>query len=443
MACEDDDVVSESASSSENPTPSSEVIIDAESHEAPSSESNASVEDSQSTSDVESGEDEMSEDESNDGHCKIPKRRKCLKRKKEKAKKVVDSCQKLSHRHKAAQCDSSQHFDASSSGDSSEKQISEPSVSNNEEREIEESEESSHAADASDSSNTNTTPQSRPPSAQDWSLSEDEQLRGMKEDEREITWKDIGAALGRRPSDAKARWKYLKTQPRLFSSEEARRSNDNGDSDAIAKQRKQRGHRKTPIETKQDGPTSMARGHRGKPRNDKVAAENKAARSKASTTAKSTNFQSGDEPSSEAGSDGEAANSDSNSSTYVGNARYDSLEQEHRHQRRYLHRHIYARLYPPTISPQADDFLSPDDCAILATMHSRHELSRWLEMQANFYNVTGRMLPLSVIRQRCERAGAAQSAEPALAEATLSAEARDQVERWVTQILEERGDSRT
>ncbi|GKT49277.1 uncharacterized protein ColSpa_09458 [Colletotrichum spaethianum] len=42
------------------------------------------------------------------------------------------------------------------------------------------------------------------------------------------------------------------------------------------------------------------------------------------------------------------------------------------------------------------------DDKILASLVSRREATKWLEMQANFYNVTGRMVPLHMIKARCE-----------------------------------------
>ncbi|GKT58900.1 hypothetical protein ColTof4_10099 [Colletotrichum tofieldiae] len=82
-------------------------------------------------------------------------------------------------------------------------------------------------------------------------------------------------------------------------------------------------------------------------------------------------------------------------------------------QERYIRRHVNPALYPPRPLPAmppsnaikppspADKRQRRDD-KILASLVSRREATKWLEMQANFYNVTGRMVPLHMIKARCE-----------------------------------------
>ncbi|KAK1989404.1 hypothetical protein LZ30DRAFT_776136 [Colletotrichum cereale] len=82
-------------------------------------------------------------------------------------------------------------------------------------------------------------------------------------------------------------------------------------------------------------------------------------------------------------------------------------------QERYIRRHVNPALYPPLSYPlmpppnavrppsNADKRQRRDD-KILASLVSRREATKWLEMQANFYNVTGRMVPLHMIKARCE-----------------------------------------
>ncbi|KZL81995.1 hypothetical protein CI238_06143 [Colletotrichum incanum] len=82
-------------------------------------------------------------------------------------------------------------------------------------------------------------------------------------------------------------------------------------------------------------------------------------------------------------------------------------------QERYISRHINPALYPPRPSqlmpppnvikpPSHADKRQRRDDKILASLVSRREATKWLEMQANFYNVTGRMVPLHMIKARCE-----------------------------------------
>ncbi|KAJ0168687.1 hypothetical protein CTA2_1589 [Colletotrichum tanaceti] len=85
-------------------------------------------------------------------------------------------------------------------------------------------------------------------------------------------------------------------------------------------------------------------------------------------------------------------------------------------QERYIRRHVNPTLYPPappfssslmappkTANPPSDlDKRQRRDDKILASLVSQREATKWLEMQANFYNVTGRMVPLHMIKTRCD-----------------------------------------
>ncbi|KAK1968429.1 hypothetical protein LY78DRAFT_701539 [Colletotrichum sublineola] len=82
-------------------------------------------------------------------------------------------------------------------------------------------------------------------------------------------------------------------------------------------------------------------------------------------------------------------------------------------QERYIRRHVNPALYPPIsypLMPPPNAVCPPSDedkrqrrnDKILASLVSRREATKWLEMQANFYNVTGRMVPLHMIKARCE-----------------------------------------
>ncbi|KAI3533562.1 hypothetical protein CSPX01_12635 [Colletotrichum filicis] len=88
-------------------------------------------------------------------------------------------------------------------------------------------------------------------------------------------------------------------------------------------------------------------------------------------------------------------------------------------QERYIRRHIHPALYPPAPAashkrkrplpppanrraPSPADRQQRRDDATLAAVVSKREATKWLEMQANFYNATGRMVPLHMIKSRCE-----------------------------------------
>lgn len=48
--------------------------------------------------------------------------------------------------------------------------------------------------------------------------------------------------------------------------------------------------------------------------------------------------------------------------------------------------------------PEPDEVFDEDDCILLALADSRRRENRWLDIQADYYNVTGRMVPFEVLR---------------------------------------------
>lgn len=88
----------------------------------------------------------------------------------------------------------------------------------------------------------------------------------------------------------------------------------------------------------------------------------------------------------------------------------DSTDSEAQ-QQMYLQDQIRENLYPPYLSLQEDDHFTKRDCAVLATVDSKMKRGKWLEMQANFFNVTGKMVPISVFRDKCEASEAEEREE--------------------------------
>ncbi|KFA62636.1 hypothetical protein S40285_10284 [Stachybotrys chlorohalonatus IBT 40285] len=76
-----------------------------------------------------------------------------------------------------------------------------------------------------------------------------------------------------------------------------------------------------------------------------------------------------------------------------------------------MRKHVWKELYPhddggdgAAARHRPDAAFGRSDCEVLAAVESRYQRSKWLEMQANFFNVTGRLVPLEAIRAKCERA---------------------------------------
>ena len=80
-------------------------------------------------------------------------------------------------------------------------------------------------------------------------------------------------------------------------------------------------------------------------------------------------------------------------------------ERYRRRVERYMARRHHAALFPGGCSVRdalVDQGFSRGDRALLEAIHDRHTGRKWLEMQANFFNVTGRMIPLHLIKAKCD-----------------------------------------
>ena len=216
-----------------------------------------------------------------------------------------------------------------------------------------------------------------------WTLSEDHQLRGMKEDSRNPTWAEIAQVLGKGKSEVKARWKTIKSRPHKPDID----LDDDDTNEEISARDAEPKSKKNNKKTKNNNKHNNSRKAEPPAKSKKDPSGNTTDEADPDANV----ILSGEEPSSD-------TDSDPDDLTYGAN-------RERRRQARYLHRHIYSDLYPPLITPRPDEYFGPRDCEILAAVESKWQRSKWLEMQANFYNVTGRMVPLHVIREKCERAG--------------------------------------
>lgn len=193
--------------------------------------------------------------------------------------------------------------------------------------------------------------------ASGWSLSEDVLLRSMKEASDGLSWEDIGKSLNRGKGECKSRWKVIKDE-----------SLQDKPSEDEAK------------ETAEQGKQAPAG-------------------AKASTK---------DDSKAPAPADGNGATD----GAAIGLLR-SSLEDlaENDCQKQYWREHIGRHLYPASIRVEPDAHFSRGDCLVLEMIDARYRSTRWQEIQARFFNETGRMVPLEVIRRKCEDAAARTEAD--------------------------------
>ncbi|KAF4585447.1 myb-like DNA-binding domain-containing protein [Ophiocordyceps camponoti-floridani] len=227
--------------------------------------------------------------------------------------------------------------------------------------------------------------------SESWSISEDRLLKGMKQSDETLTWRDIGNALGKTKKEVKARWKLLqrrkdKGEMRATSSETDEGSQNQADNKVTDDE----------ADDDDEDPYQTEEGYK--------------------SSSESAPFI----------LPGEEDDSDDEYDTHI---HYGWPEQA-RQDSRYLHNHIRRDLYPSEIDPEPDEFFGEHDCDVLASVHSRHEQAKWLEMQANFVNATGRMIPLWVFRDKCEAAKRREEAE-------ASTSRNNVVENWVDSVADE------
>ncbi|GJN74643.1 hypothetical protein PLICBS_008734 [Purpureocillium lilacinum] len=335
------------------------------------------------------------------------------------------------------------------------------------------SDQGSHKAASAENTDSNESSGPGPASDSGWSISEDHLLRGMKE-AGDVTWAEIGQALNRGKNEVKARWKVIQKagekhtadadkpqssasepsgenkKPRKLgkadNSQAASSDGNDGDAESVGEatkgsKSKGKGKGKAP-----------AIDHQPKWRRYKGQDQNKSASSKAATSEhegdgyedgeyeEDDNEQhvvlSGEEASSESsfridGKDDEEDEEEEDDGGYHA-AHYAHKTRE---EIRYLHQEVYRELYPDMVDLQPDEYFGEEDCAVLAAMDSKYKRSRYLEMQANFFNATGRLVPLHLIRDKIERAEE-ESSRGRSREPRSAANRHDAVEKWVNGVEE-------
>lgn len=182
-----------------------------------------------------------------------------------------------------------------------------------------------------------------------WTDSHDALLKNMKEGGE--TWASIATALGRGKKEVQQRFKEIKADGKERAEKRPRKKNARA--------------------------------------GDKSSSPKKSSKKSSQTHRKSMPHLSW-------------SSEDDSTSASLGPESLDSDAQE----QIYLQDQIRENLYPPYLSLEEDDLFTKRDCEVLATVDSKMKRGKWLEMQANFFNVTGRMVPISVFRDKCEAAEA-------------------------------------
>ncbi|KAI1155697.1 hypothetical protein F4825DRAFT_447179 [Nemania diffusa] len=78
----------------------------------------------------------------------------------------------------------------------------------------------------------------------------------------------------------------------------------------------------------------------------------------------------------------------------------EDLEAEYWAQRRYVYDTLHSQMYPEQKVLRPDRFYSESDCRVLAGLEARHRANKWLHIQADFCNATGRMVEAELLRAK-------------------------------------------
>ncbi|OLN84431.1 hypothetical protein CCHL11_08230 [Colletotrichum chlorophyti] len=265
-----------------------------------------------------------------------------------------------------------------------------------------------------------------------WTPSEDALIISMKEGGE--TWASIGNAINKGKNEVKKRWHVVKAH-NANSAESAgdvqtgdeRQDDGKKPEDKKVEDEAEPETRRTKADKKQkkkgksvEKPAEITTSAKTKQKKNKV--EKHVPKPPSPTSSSSSSSEEEEEEEEEEEDDDDDARSsyrerlnllrdtsasDSASSATSGDEA-DSpgyYERELTRQERYIRRHVHPALYPPlaaALAPGEVDRQQRRDDAVLASIVSKREATKWLEMQANFCNVTGRMVPLHLIKARCE-----------------------------------------
>lgn len=263
------------------------------------------------------------------------------------------------------------------------------------------------------------------PNPGNWTPSEDALIISMKEGGE--TWASIGNAINRSKNEVKKRWHVVKASNANMAESRDEAETETGNTEdsteetkpkAMVEKKQQKSKKEKTTSTKdktQEPKKKEAKADstvecvKAKPREGKKKKQKKVAEEESGPK----KLDSDEEDDFEHTNLLRDADSNSSSSTTSGddadNPGY--YERELARQERYIRRHIHPALYPATIAltppariraPSPADKQQRRDDKVLAAVASRREATKWLEMQANFFNVTGRMVPLYAIKARCE-----------------------------------------
>ncbi|GAW12711.1 hypothetical protein ANO14919_020810 [Xylariales sp. No.14919] len=221
--------------------------------------------------------------------------------------------------------------------------------------------------------------------APEWTQEEDRSLYVMKSEAK--SWAEIGKKLERGRKECQQRYRTLSSHAKelgITTEMLAKLYIAEGDENAKPKSKK---HRKG--KGKGRGNSESQDNREEKSDRTKTKSKGKSSKSRAE---KKKNRGSAETSSSSSG--------DSNSGSENNGDTTEDPIAEFWAQRRHIYDTLYGQMYPDQKLLRPDRFYSESDCRVLAGLEARYRANKWLYIQADFCNATGRMVEGEILKAK-------------------------------------------
>ncbi|KAI0120136.1 hypothetical protein GGR51DRAFT_554170 [Nemania sp. FL0031] len=232
--------------------------------------------------------------------------------------------------------------------------------------------------------------------APEWTRDEDRIIFMRKSQGK--SWAEIGKELERGRRECQQHYRMLRSHAKelgittdslakLYIEEEEEKAKPSKGSKDKSKNKSKNSDEDQSDKTKKDA--------KGKAKAKDATKSDSKSESKKKKNKKAASETSASDPDPESGSD-----SDSKSSSNEEEKEEEDAVAEYWAQRRYLYDTVYGQMFPDQKVLRPDRFYSESDCRVLAGLEARYRANKWLHIQADFCNATGRMVEAWVLEAK-------------------------------------------
>ncbi|KAI0408245.1 hypothetical protein F4802DRAFT_458923 [Xylaria palmicola] len=235
---------------------------------------------------------------------------------------------------------------------------------------------------------------------QEWTREEDRIICIRKSEAK--TWADIGKELDRPRRECQHRHRVLASRAKELgiTTTKLAKLYVEDDEEGVGKKRsKDKGKKKSKSVVTDDESEQEQQQKKGK---GKETNKSTASKTKSNSKKKMKKHSSGaGSETSDPDDDDDDDDDDNQEAAEEQEGEYgDTAAAEYWEERRYLYDVRYGALYPDRKALRPDRFYSESDCRVLAGLEARHRALKWLHIQADFRNATGRMVEADMLRAK-------------------------------------------